>query len=137
MMKRFVAVLLVLLMLTGSASAAWYQNAWGWRWTDSNGRFVTMCWQKIKNVWYAFGPDGYMLVGFYEIDGTPYYFDASGAMATGWKLIGGFWYYFRSNGAMARNCWVGNYYLGSDGIMLTNTITPDGYRVGPNGAWIP
>ena len=28
------------------------------------------------------------------------------------------------------------YYLGPDGVMLTNTTTPDGYRVGADGVWI-
>lgn len=28
------------------------------------------------------------------------------------------------------------YYLGQDGVMLTNTTTPDGYKVGADGAWI-
>ena len=30
-----------------------------------------------------------------------------------------------------------NYYLGKNGAMLTNAITPDGYYVGSDGAWIP
>lgn len=28
------------------------------------------------------------------------------------------------------------YYMGSDGYMLVNTITPDGYAVGADGAWV-
>ena len=28
------------------------------------------------------------------------------------------------------------YYLGADGVMMTNATTPDGYRVGADGAWI-
>ena len=57
-------------------------------------------------------------------------------MSTGWKDIKGTWYYFDDGGKMAANCWVGNYYLGSSGAMLTNTTTPDGYKVGVDGAWI-
>ena len=29
------------------------------------------------------------------------------------------------------------FYLGSDGAMLMNTTTPDGFKLGANGAWIP
>ena len=54
-----------------------------------------------------------------------------------WKMINGKWYYFYGNGYMASNAWIGNYYVGSDGDMLTNTRTPDGYLVGADGAWIP
>lgn len=53
-----------------------------------------------------------------------------------WKEIGGAWYYFEGNGYMAANKWIGNYYVGSNGAMLTNTTTPDGYKVDENGAWI-
>ena len=49
----------------------------------------------------------------------------------------GQYYYFDNGGYMVANQWIGNYYLGSSGAMLTNTITPDGYTVGPDGAWIP
>lgn len=53
-----------------------------------------------------------------------------------WKEIGGAWYYFEGNGYMAANKWIGNYYVGSNGAMLTNTTTPDGYQVGADGAWV-
>lgn len=53
-----------------------------------------------------------------------------------WKELNGKWYYFNQDGYMVSNAWVGNYYLGYDGAMLTNTTTPDGYNVGPDGAWI-
>lgn len=53
-----------------------------------------------------------------------------------WKELNSKWYYFNQDGYMISNAWVGNYYLGSDGAMLTNTITPDGYRVGADGTWI-
>lgn len=29
------------------------------------------------------------------------------------------------------------YYMGVDGYMLANTVTPDGFQVGADGAWIP
>ena len=137
-MKRILALSLLLVMVCGSAMAAWQRDGYGWRWRKSDGTYARMEWQKIKNVWYAFDNTGYMLTGSYWSDGTWYYFDASGAMATGWRLIDGYWYYFTSSGAMARNCWIsGKYYVGSDGAMLTNTWTPDGYWVDQNGRWVP
>lgn len=48
----------------------------------------------------------------------------------------GKWYYFDENGYMLHDQWIGNYYVGSSGEMLINTTTPDGYQVGPDGAWI-
>lgn len=54
-----------------------------------------------------------------------------------WKLINGKWYYFDQVGYMVHDKWIGDYYLGSDGGMLTNTITPDGYQVDASGKWVP
>ncbi len=76
-------------------------------------------------------------------DGTAYWFDSDAVMAKGWRQIDGQWRYFRSDGSMAVNYWTKRdaagktYYLDANGVMLTNTTTPDGYRVGADGAWIP
>ena len=40
-------------------------------------------------------------------------------MRTGWILWNDVWYY-----------------CGADGAMLTDTVTPDGYTVGSDGAWV-
>lgn len=46
-----------------------------------------------------------------------------------------------SSGAMAKNRWALDngkwFYLGESGFMLRDTVTPDGYRVNADGAWIP
>ena len=54
-----------------------------------------------------------------------------------WRYINGAWYCFDGAGYMLHDTWSGDYYLGADGAMLTNTTTPDGYRVGADGKWIP
>lgn len=54
-----------------------------------------------------------------------------------WKLINGTWYYFDQTGYMVHDRWIGDYYLGTDGGMLTNTMTPDGYQVDASGKWVP
>lgn len=53
-----------------------------------------------------------------------------------WSNIGGKWYYFDNVGYMVHDKWIGDYYLGSDGAMLTSTVTLDGYRVDASGKWI-
>ncbi len=94
------------------------------KWVESNGKW-----------WYRYANGDYPAGMFEEIDGTTYYFDADGYMVTGWKEIDGDYYYFEGSGAMAVSKWVGDYYLGEDGIMLTNTTTPDGYYVDKDGKW--
>ena len=59
------------------------------------------------------------------------------SMAGQWMQFNGLWYYLLDNGQFATNQWAGNYYLGSDGHMLVNTWTPDGYFVGGDGKWLP
>lgn len=56
------------------------------------------------------------------------------SFANQWVQFGQNWAYYQDDGTFAKNQWIGNYYLGSDGIMLTNTITPDGGYVGADGS---
>ena len=59
----------------------------------------------------------------------------------GWKgFTNGSWYYFNpENGAMVKNKWVTDngksYYLGSDGVMATNTTINNMYKVDANGVY--
>ena len=56
---------------------------------------------------------------------------------SGWFMDNdGAWYYFEQDGIMQKNKWIGNYYLGSSGAMLTSTKTPDGYLVGASGEYV-
>lgn len=52
---------------------------------------------------------------------------------SGWQQDDGKWYYYDEQGTMLVNTWVENYYVGADGVMLTNTLTSDGYWLGEDG----
>ena len=55
---------------------------------------------------------------------------------SGWIEKDGYWYYYDLNESMYKNMWIDNkYYVGADGIMLANTITPDGYYVSSTGLY--
>lgn len=57
--------------------------------------------------------------------------------AQGWVKSGNTWYFYNQNGTLARNTWAGNYWLGADGKMATNSWVDGGrYYVGVNGAWV-
>ena len=53
----------------------------------------------------------------------------------------GRWWYQYTDGGYPANGWelIDNqyYYFDAEGWMLADTVTPDGYWVGPDGAWIP
>ncbi|OUC52588.1 hypothetical protein B7939_01300 [Eggerthia catenaformis] len=52
-----------------------------------------------------------------------------------WKIINDKWYHFDKYGYMDESKWIGNYYVGSDGAMLSDCVTPDGYTVDSTGKW--
>ena len=113
-------------------------NAW---YFYNHGKVVANAW--IGNYW--LGADGRMVTNAW-IDGGRYYVGADGAwvkgaqhtatVKNGWVKEGSTWYYYK-NGSLARNAWAGNYWLGADGRMATNTWVDGGrYYVGTDGAWV-
>lgn len=54
-------------------------------------------------------------------------------VVSGWQQEGEKWYYYDGQGTMLTDTWVENYYVGTDGVMLTNVLTPDGYWLGEDG----
>ena len=113
-------------------------NAW---YFYNHGKVVANAW--IGNYW--LGADGRMATNAW-IDGGRYYVGADGAwvkgaqhtatVKNGWVKEGSAWYYYK-NGSLARNAWAGNYWLGADGRMATNTWVDGGrYYVGTDGAWV-
>ncbi len=97
----------------------------GWKWFDNHYRYfeangaMKTGWIKDKGIWYYLNPeDGIMLVGLHKVNDDHYYLDSTGAMQIGWKRIDGNWYYFQT-----------------DGSLLKNATTPDGYKVNEEGIW--
>ncbi len=58
--------------------ASWKQDSTGWWYGDASGWYAVSSWQKIDNIWYYFGADGYMVTNQY-VDG--YWVNADGAWA--------------------------------------------------------
>lgn len=123
----------------------------GWYRFDSNGNVQSgwICDEVGK--WYYCNTEkegyfGRMATGwkFDEGDGNWYYLDSvSGEMALGWKQIGGKWYYFSPTGEgvytydPTKEIWTFGGGSGRPlGSMYKNEVTPDGYHVGVDGAWI-
>ena len=111
---------------SGSSWYYYYQgnivrNAWiGNYWLGANGRMATNSW--VDNNRYYVGNDGAWIKGYEN--------------KTGWQKEGSTWYYYK-NGSVVRNAWEGNYWLGADGRMATNSwVDNNRYYVGNDGAWI-
>ena len=123
---------------TASANGgSWQRDSVGWWYKNSNGSYPKSDWQRIDGKWYYFDGRGYIIHSKWEyINGHWYYFNTSGHMTeNAWKMVGDKWYYFDTKGHMLSNQWVGDYYVGKDGDMLKNTVTPDNYVVGSDGKW--
>ena len=102
----------------------------------------------VRNAWqghYWLGSDGKMATNAW-VDNGRYYVGANGVWEKdkkkeeekkrGWKKENNAWYYYNENGILTRNKWAGNYWLGSDGKMVTNAwVDNNRYYVGSNGAW--
>ena len=118
-------------------------HAYEWKTVDGKKKyysnkthsFVTNQLIQIDGSYYYFDSEGSVATGFTTIDQNTYYFSASGKMATGWIQIDGTYYFFNASGIMKTSSWQGNYYLNSEGKMLVNAFTPDGYYVGSDGAY--
>lgn len=114
-------------------------KTWGYR--SAAGALLKNGWYEIYSpaaakvnaflpyAWYCFDENGQMRSGFYtDAQGNSYLFSEAkdaleGIMLTGWQKRNGKWYYFTE-------------YYGRDmGKMLRNTVTPDGYRLLPDGSW--
>ena len=113
-------------------------NAW---YFYNHGKVVANAW--IGNYW--LGADGKMATSSW-VDGGRYYVGADGAWVkgaqntatarSGWVKEGSTWYYYK-NGSVVRNAWAGNYWLGADGKMVTNSwVDNNRYYVGNDGAWV-
>lgn len=68
------------------------------------------------------------------------------ALAGQWKSDRTGWWYQNDDGSYPTNCWqwidgdnngiAECYYFNGSGYMYWNTMTPDGYQVDGNGAWL-
>ena len=116
-----------------NAAGTLAKNQWsGDYYIDGNGNVSKDTWSGS----YYLGSDGKYVKNQFTPDG--YYCGADGVYVTNrWIVVDGKDYYMNAFGKMTKDAWVGSYYLGSDGAMLTNTYTPDGYYVDENGLWTP
>ena len=136
------------------ADGSWDKNAkkqeekkHGWKKEDNSWYYYNQG-QMVKNAWlgsYWLGSDGKMVTNSW-VDNDRYYVGANGVWEKdkkkeeekkrGWKKENNVWYYYNEDGTLARNKWARNYWLGSDGKMVTNAwVDNDRYYVGSDGSW--
>ena len=125
---------------SGSGYSSWVSDNTGW-WlkyadgsyakgsitTDAAGKQIEIQhWEFINGKWFAFGASGYIMTSWiYDPEYKNwFYIDVNRGMLTGWQLLNNKWYYFNPVSD------------GTRGRLFVNSTTPDGYKVGADGAWI-
>ena len=122
---------------------AWYfynhgkvvANAWiGNYWLGADGRMATNAW--VDGGRYYVGANGAWVKGAQNQATATQNQVTSNATKQGWVQSGNAWYYY-NNGSLVVNKWAGNYWLGADGRMATNSwVDNNRYYVGTDGAWV-
>ena len=119
------------------AASGWVKSGNTWYYYNTQGKIVQNTW--VGNYW--LDADGRMATNSW-VDKNKYYVGADGlwvknAKKVGWIQSGSIWYYYNAQGQMVRNAWAGNYWLGDDGRMVTNSwVDNNNYYVGHDGLWV-
>ncbi|MCM1499861.1 MAG: serine hydrolase [Clostridium sp.] len=98
-----------------------------------SGRDPATGFSVIDNETYYYPDDINYYSGWYMVNDDIYYFDEDGTMVSGWYNLEDRQYYFNADGTLASNQWIEDRYVGEDGYLLKDTITPDGSYVDING----
>ena len=120
----------------------WIKESNTWYYYNTDGTLARNKW--VGNYW--LGADGRMATNSW-VDNNRYYVGTNGAWIKdarhpeekkqGWVKDSNTWYYYNTDGTLARNKWAGNYWLGADGRMSTNSwVDNNRYYVGADGAWV-
>ena len=138
----------------GQMETGWIPSSGAWYYLTTDGNMVSG-WKQIDKAWYYFAESGEMKTGWLKENNQWYYLNVDGSMSTGklkleqndylfaddgHMLIG--WqgkHYYKDSGEQVKNSWIKDndnwYYFDSNGELLTNTITPEGYTVDEKGIW--
>ena len=118
----------------GNMVSGWKQIDKTWYYFAESGEMKTG-WLKENNQWYYLNADGSMNTGKLKLEQNDYLFADDGHMLTGWQGK----HYYKDSGEQVKNGWIKDndnwYYFDSNGELLTNTITPEGYTVDEKGVW--
>ena len=120
------------------------RNKWaGNYWLGADGKMATNAW--VDNGRYYVGANGAWVKGAQnqttiaqsQATSTQGQVTVTNAMKQGWVKEANVWFYYNTDGTLARNKWAGNYWLGADGRMVTNSwVDNNRYYVGTDGVWV-
>lgn len=112
---------------SSNTSDGWHGSGDNWYYSKDGKKIVG--WLGLNNDWYLLDSNGNMKYGWQYVDNNWFYMNTAhdgsfGKMLVGWQNINGKWYYLNTA------------HDGTYGAMYSNRTTPDGFKVGADGAWI-
>ncbi|MGN0372567.1 MAG: choline-binding protein [Enterocloster sp.] len=125
----------------GTITAGWETVDGHRMYRKPDGSFVKDCWLTLEDKRYYLDENGYLLKDTITPDGI--YVNKNGERCSympGWAEVNGQKRYVSKGGYYAASTWVEDtdgkyYYFDMAANLVTDAITPDGYYVGPDGAW--
>lgn len=102
----------------GTLPYAFVETDQGVMWLNEDGTWAADCWLEIGDMKFRMDKDGYLMLGFTEVEGKTYYLYHTGTMATGWLTLGEDVYFFGDDGVMLRDTMLNGYQFGSDGRLI-------------------
>ena len=131
---------------SGAMQKGWVATPEGYRFFRKTGKKGTIGsmytgFKAIGKKYYYFDANGIVQTGFRKLSKHTYFFSTSNVLGTrgkaltkAWAVYNGNRYYFNNKGYMLTSRWIsGAYYVGPDGRMMKNAVTPDGKIVGADG----
>lgn len=125
--KLIISNIVIANLISISAFAITPPKNWNNKWWNDG-----VSWNYIK--------DQKPVTGLQSIDNKLYYFDSKGNEVFGWIQYNSQWLYCDGERQeLAASGWKNVngkwYYFDSDAYMMHDTTTPDGYKLGSDGAW--
>lgn len=122
-------------------TAGWEEENGHKKYRKNDGTFISNSWMSLDGKTYYFDNNGYMLTDTIGPGGV--YVNSKGEKTSyipGWTQVNGEWQYIQKNGYYAGNTWIEDtdgkwYYFNLACKMVTDSTTPDGHYVGPDGVW--
>lgn len=114
---------------TNTEADGWHGSGDSWYYIHQ-GKRVTG-WLSVSGDWYLMDSTGNMLHGWQKVNNQWYFLNTNhdgtfGKMLTGWVKLDNKYYYLSPTGDSTHGY----------GTLWMNTTTPDGFKVGSDGAWI-
>ena len=120
----------------------WKKDNIGWWYQNHDGTYPKSQWKSINSKWYYFNQKGYLLTNTttpdgYKVDHNGEWVEKKVYKKEMWKKDNIGWWYQNYDGTYPKSQWKSInskwYYFNQNGYLLTNTTTPDGYKVDHNG----